>query len=207
MRKPGQLLQLASAVLLLVVLWQWSSAGWIFAKAQVAQWLIADAWAETLVQQTPSKPWSWADTWPVARLQFPAHEVDLYVLAGAAGNSLAFGPGHHQGSALPGAGMSVIGGHRDTHFRFLKNIEVGDRLTLQLANSNFLHYRIDRTEVVDINRQPLFIAPDTRSLVLVTCYPFDALNPNGPLRLLVWAEPLEEWAQRSDPHHQLTPAH
>src|SRR5690606_37349369 len=113
----------------------------------------------------------------------------------------------HQGSALPGAGMSVIGGHRDTHFRFLKNIEVGDRLTLQLANSNFLHYRIDRTEVVDINRQPLFIAPDTRSLVLVTCYPFDALNPNGPLRLLVWAEPLEEWAQRSDTHHQLTPAH
>lgn len=190
MRRPKQLLRVLSALLIFLVMWQWSSAGWILAKAQVAQWLIADAWADTLVQQTPIKPWSWADTWPVARMQFPEHDVDLYVLAGAEGNSLAFGPGHHQGSALPGAGMSVIGGHRDTHFRFLKNIVVGDRLTVQLVDGQILHYRISRTEVVDINRQPLLIAPDLQGLVLVTCYPFDALNPNGPLRLLVWAEPL-----------------
>lgn len=200
MPRPAHLRRGAGALLLLMVIWQWSSAGWIFTKAQVAQWLIASAWADTLVQQTPIKPWPWADTWPVARLQFPAHGVDLYVLAGAEGNSLAFGPGHHQGSPLPGAGTSVIGGHRDTHFRFLKGVMAGDQLTAELANGQIVHYRVARTEVVDITRQPLMIAAQSQGLVLVTCYPFNAVNPNGPLRFLVWAEQVVSIAAVSAAH-------
>jgi sortase A len=178
-----------SAVLLLFTLWQWGSAGWILAKAQLAQWLIASAWAETLVQpQAHIKPWPWADTWPVARLQFPEHKVDLYVLAGAQGNSLAFGPGQHLDAALPGAGMSVIGGHRDTHFRFLKHVAPGDHLLAQTTKGQWLDYRVVRIEVVNIEHQRLLIEPDADVLLLVTCYPFDAINPNGPERLLVWTE-------------------
>lgn len=189
-RLASRLLTGISALLLVFTLWQWGSAGWILAKAQLAQWLIASAWAETLVQpQAQIKPWPWADTWPVARLQFPAHQVDLYVLAGAQGNSLAFGPGQHLDTAQPGAGMSVIGGHRDTHFRFLKGVVPGDSLQVQTISGEWFHYRVARIEVVDIHRQPLFIEPDSDALVLVTCYPFDAIRPNGPQRLLVWAEP------------------
>lgn len=191
MCKSSQLLKGASALLLLLVIWQWGSAGWILAKAQVAQWLIANAWADTLGRaQVRIKPWPWADTWPVARMQWPGHDVDLYVLAGAEGNSLAFGPGHHQGSAMPGSGMSVIGGHRDTHFRFLKNVRTGDRFTLQRADGQIIHYRVERLETVDITRKPLLVEQGLPGLVLVTCYPFDAITPDGPLRMLVWAEQL-----------------
>lgn len=177
-------------VLLLVVISQWGSAVWIFAKAQLAQWLIADAWADTLQlpRGLPKKPWPWADTWPVARLQFPARDVDLYVLEGDQGNSLAFGPGHQLGTALPGAGMSVIGGHRDTHFRFLQYLVVGDTFTIQIATGQVFRYRVQRLEVVDIHKQPLRIMPALQGVVLVTCYPFDAIAPNGSERLLVWAD-------------------
>lgn len=183
------------SLLLLFVVWQWGGASWIYAKAHLAQWLIASAWTETLSQaraqpQTQIKPWPWADTWPVARLQFPAQQVDLYVLAGAQGNSLAFGPGLHLDSALPGAGMSVIGGHRDTHFRFLKHALVSDYLSVQIADGHWRDYRIAHIEVVNIEHQPLLIEPNADLLLLVTCFPFDTINPNGPERLLVWAEPV-----------------
>jgi sortase A len=180
--------RLIAALLLLVIAWQWGSAGWIVVKAQLAQWLIARAWSETLAQPAQIyKPWPWADTWPVARLQMPERGIDLYILAGVQGNSLAFGPGHQQGTALPGEGMSVIGGHRDTHFRFLSEVAPGDQLVVERATGRTIRYRITALDVVDITRQPLQIAPDEQGLLLITCYPFVALR-NGPLRLLVWAE-------------------
>src|SRR5690606_10343236 len=113
----------------------------------------------------------------------------LYVLAGAQGNSLAFGPGHLMGSALPGEGLTVIGGHRDTHFRFLRDLAPGQYLRLQTAAGELLSYRITHLEVVDVRSQPLLVDTQAQGLLLVTCYPFDSLDANGPLRLLVWAQP------------------
>ena len=102
-------------IVCLLGLWQVSAGLWIHAKAQLAQILIESAWNKTLVDQHAHKPWPWADTWPVARMH--TADEELYILEGAQGNSLAFGPGHLQGSVLPGKkGISIIGGHRDTHF-------------------------------------------------------------------------------------------
>jgi sortase A len=178
---------LLSLLLVGLMAWCWGSAAWIHLKAQLAQQLIARAWDSTLAGDTRTKPWPWADTWPVARLQ--VEDQDLYVLAGAQGNSLAFGPGHLMDSALPGEGLTVIGGHRDTHFRFLRDLTPGQRLHMQTAAGELLSYRITHLEVVDVRNQPLLVEPDAQGLLLVTCYPFDSLDANGPLRLLVWAEP------------------
>lgn len=182
----------AAFLLVIFIGWQWGSAGWILAKAHLSQWLIARAWSHTLAQPDQRhKPWPWADTWPVARLQMPGHGVDLYILEGVQGNSLAFGPGHQQGTPLPGAGMSVIGGHRDTHFRFLQDVEPGEQLIVQGPTGVRLRYRIDHLEVVDSRYRALQIPPAEEGLLLITCYPFHGLT-NGPLRLLVWARAAEE---------------
>ncbi len=178
---------LLSALLLGLVAWHWGSAAWIHLKAQLAQQLIARAWDSTLAGEAQAKPWPWADTWPVARMD--ADGQALYVLAGAQGNSLAFGPGHLMGSALPGEGLTVIGGHRDTHFRFLRDLAPGQYLRLQTAAGELLSYRITHLEVVDVRSQPLLVDTQAQGLLLVTCYPFDSLDANGPLRLLVWAQP------------------
>lgn len=67
-----------------------------------------------------------------ARLR-PAHGVDVIVLAGVDGRTLAFAPGHAAATALPGTAGAA-------------------------------------------------------SLVLLTCYPFDAVRARGPLRYAVVAE-------------------
>ncbi len=174
--------------LLLLALQQLGSAALIQAKAYLAQHLIARAWARVGEGSVAPRPWPWADTWPVARLRVPAAGVDQYVLAGIGGNALAFGPGLDPGAERPGAaGTAVIAGHRDTHFRFLRHLVPGQRVLLQLADGVGLDYVVEETAVVDSRRASLPPVADESRLLLVTCYPFDALRPGGPLRYVVRA--------------------
>ena len=178
-------------LLMLLALQQLGNASLIHAKAWLAPKLVERAWGESLSRGgQPVRPWPWADTWPVARLAFPGRGVDQFVLAGDAGNALAFGPGHSPASAPPGAlGESVISGHRDTHFAFLANVQVGEALLLQLPNGELRRYRVHTLEVVDSSRERLVRSTEREQLRLVTCYPFDALESGGPLRYVVTALP------------------
>jgi len=81
----------------------------------------------------------------------------------------------------------MISGHRDTHFAFLKDLKPGDRLDLQTAE-NIMHYRVDDFQIVDSRTFSLAADSDEQSLLLVTCYPFDAIAPGSPLRYLVYAK-------------------
>jgi sortase A len=128
----------------------------------------------------------------VARLRVPGQRVEQLVLAGDSGNALAFGPGHAAASAALGsAGLAVIGGHRDTHFAFLQRLQPGVRLQLQLPDGSWRRYRVDSLDVVDTRAQSLPQLAGEERLLLVTCYPFDALRANGPLRFVVAALPEE----------------
>ena len=185
-----------AVVVLLAVLGtqQLGSAGYIRAKASLAQYLIADAWQQTLVSGGDQiRPWPWADTWPVARLAAPQQSVELFVLAGASGQALAFGPGLELASAAPGGeGVSVIAGHRDTHFGFLRSLGAGAPLELELADGRRLDYRVAGVEVVDSSRRQMELdLALPGELQLVTCYPFDAIDPGSPLRYVVRALPAE----------------
>lgn len=177
----------AAVVLGLAGCWQVGSAGWIHAKALVAQVLLERAWQET-DSQSAVEPWPWADTVPVARLRAPDHDIDQIVLAGATGESLAFGPARMAASGEPGRGHTVIAGHRDTHFRFLQDVSTGDRLVLHRPNGERLRYRVTARKVVDSRDHRLGFGGGDR-LTLVTCYPFDAVEPGGPMRLVVVAAP------------------
>lgn len=183
----------ARTVLIAVLLaavggWQVGEGAWIFVKARLAQHLLQRAWARTLAGESNVKPWPWADTWPVARLRAPGHGEDLIVLADTTGRTLAFGPGLAPGSVPPGAhGTTIITGHRDTHFRFLERVRAGDELVLETPGHPPAHFRVQDTDVVDARRAVIEHAPDQTALVLVTCYPFGAVRPGGPLRWIVSA--------------------
>ena len=162
---------------------------YILAKAQVAQWLLHNAWDRTRITGEAVMPWPWADTYPVVRLVAPAQDADVLVLAGASGRTLAFGPGHLPGSALPGdAGNAILTAHRDTHFRFLRTVAPGDELVVERADGATRHFRIRGAYVTDYRALRLPRDTPVPTLTLVTCYPFDALNPGGPLRYVVVAE-------------------
>ncbi len=191
----SKLIPALSGAALAAALWQGGQGLYIHAKAQLAQVLIKDAWAESLSSGRAIKPWSWADTAPIARLIVPGHDIDLFVLAGSSGRTLAFGPGHMTGTPLPGApGRSLIGGHRDTHFRFLKDLAPGEHLIVQRRDGQRFRYKVTGRRIVDHRRHGLAPVEDTSVLSLVTCYPFDDWEPGGPLRYVVNAVPVEETA-------------
>ena len=175
----------------LFALQQGVGAAVIKGKAWLAPLLIERAWQKTLEQGgAANKPWPWADTWPVARLRVPALEVDLLVLAGARGSALAFGPGHASASSLPGsAGQSVLAGHSDTHFAFLGEVSPGDHVQLQLPDGGVRTYAIRTSRVVDSDIHQLTVEESLESLLLVTCYPFNAIRAGGSLRYVVYATP------------------
>lgn len=177
--------RLLAATLLVAGVAIGAQAGWIHAKASVAQWLLQNAWAQSLADGDTHAPWPWADTWPVARLQVPGLGIDQIVLAGDSGRTLAFGPGWAPASAAPGAiGTTVVSGHRDTHFAFLRTLLPGDEVRLQSAAGDAV-YRVVDTRVADTRSERLPLDEDGETLWLVTCWPFDALTAGGPMRYAV----------------------
>lgn len=169
-------------------LWLLVEGVWIHAKARLAQHLIGRAWSAVRPGDRAARPWPWADTRPVARLEAPRHGIAQIVLSGASGRNLAFGPAWLDGTAPPGLpGVTVIAGHRDTHFRFLETIAAGDPLVLTGEDGRPHRYRVVAAEVADGRTARLSLAADRPHLVLVTCYPFDAAATGGPLRYVVTA--------------------
>ncbi len=169
-------------------LWCLGQGTYIHVKAELAQHLMRKSWAKTLAGAKQVKPWSWADTWPVARLEVPRLGIDQFVLAGSSGRTLAFGPGHLNGSPLPGEqGNTVFSGHRDTHFKFLQHLQVGDEIVITAANGVQYRYEISGTTVVNYQDTRVTMSSDDRKLTLVTCYPFRSINPGGDKRYVVIA--------------------
>ena len=184
-RKPG--VWVVSALLCLGF-WQFGQGAYIPAKAWLAQELMQRAWVRAGAGEERATPWPWADTWPVARLTAKQRDVDLIVLAGGSGRTLAFGPGHLSASAMPGqTGNAIIAGHRDTHFQFLKKLEIGELLGMETTRGQRHIYRIVGVDIVDSRKGSLVLDTDAAMLTLVTCYPFDALEAGGPLRYVVTA--------------------
>lgn len=166
-----------------------ADGSYIYAKAHLAQHLISGAWEQTLTGKRQVKPWPWADTWPVAQLNVPKKAINLFVLNGANGASLPFGPGHLTGTAFPGeSGVSIIAAHRDTHFNFMKNMKVGEQFQIQTQNNKTVHYEVISMKIADSRKQMLQADTQSDSLTLVTCYPFDSINSGGPLRYVVNAQ-------------------
>ena len=165
------------------------SGSWIQIKAVVAQALLERSWQQTLSHGNPVQPWPWADHWPVAQLILPRAKSEFIVLTGDSGSSLAFAPGWNTKSAKPGEqGVTVISGHRDTHFKILKDTEIGDSIEVVTALGDTINYHVKTIEVVDSRVATINTEQLGQTLVLVTCYPFDALVAGGPLRYVVTAK-------------------
>jgi len=166
-----------------------AGGSWIQIKALVAQELLERSWQQTLNHRKPVQPWPWADHWPVAQLKFPRIKSELIVLSGDSGASLAFAPGWNTKSAKPGEqGVTVISGHRDTHFKLLKDIEIGDLIDIVTPQGETVNYQVETIEVVDSRVATIKTQQSGQTLVLVTCYRFDAVVAGGPLRYVVTAD-------------------
>jgi sortase A len=164
---------------------------YIHAKALLAQVLLERAFTETIATGRDTKPWSWADTWPVARIEVKRIGASAIVLAGSSGQALAFGPGHVELTANAGErGVAVYSAHRDTHFRFLKEVKVGDEIEVMRRDGKVFRYRADSHSVVRFDQFGIDPLGSGYELVLFTCWPFEAVTP-GPDRYILHASLIE----------------
>jgi sortase A len=122
----------------------------------------------------------------VGEIQVPRLQLKAIVVQGDSHTILRRAVGHIPETALPGApGNVVLAGHRDTFFRPLRNIRVGDAITLQTSDGAF-QYLVESTEVVPASVVEVLKATNGRTLTLITCYPFDYIGP-APNRYVVRA--------------------
>ena len=162
---------------------------YIPAKAVLAQYLINDAWNDSIRSGGSQKPWRWADMHPVMKLSSEKHKQELIVLSGDKGNSLAFAPGHNLSSYMPNqGGTTVISAHRDTHFEFLQDVSISDVFELTDRNNKTMSYKVSNIKIIDATKQDISIHSNQDELKMITCYPFDAIVARGPLRYVVTAK-------------------
>lgn len=127
-------------------------------------------------------------TGPVARITVGRLGVKEFVLAGEASHEqLAQGPTLLK-AATAASPVTVLAAHRDTHFRFIRDLREGDEMTLQFVTGDRQRYRVVRFETVRWNAFAYPLDPARPLLALTTCFPFGGTEYGGPWRRVAWAE-------------------
>ncbi len=123
----------------------------------------------------------------IGRLEAPTVKMSATVLEGSDDGTLSRGAGHIEDTPLPGEPGNVgIAGHRDTVFRPLRHIQVGDPLQLTTPDRLF-KYKISKTIIVGPDDVYVLDPTEKPTLTLVTCYPFDFIG-HAPKRFIVQAQ-------------------
>jgi sortase A len=128
------------------------------------------------------------DPAPIAVLRIERIRLAVPVLAGSGDRTLDRAIGNIEGTALPGTPGNVgLAGHRDTFFRGLRNIRLGDLIEVDTLLENY-SYRVERIWVVDPTDVSVLAPTSGPVLTLVTCFPFDFIG-SAPRRFIVRAVP------------------
>jgi len=127
----------------------------------------------------------------VARLEIPRIDLSATVLEGSDDATLSRAAGHIEDTALPGTlGNAGIAAHRDTIFRPVRDLKLGDVMTVTTADGVY-DYRVDRTMIVNPEDVYVLDPTDRATLTLVTCYPFTFIG-HAPQRFIVQANLVAE---------------
>jgi len=130
----------------------------------------------------------------LGRLEAPSVKLSTVVLEGSDDGTLSRGSGHIEDTPLPGQPGNVgIAGHRDTTFRALRHIHIGDPLNYKTADRLY-RYRITKTMIVGPDDVYVLDPTPGPALTLVTCYPFEFIG-HAPNRFIIRAEQIGEEAR------------
>lgn len=120
----------------------------------------------------------------IGKIMIPTIDKELPIIHGTESKHLKKGVGHYIGTALPGEHQhSVLAGHRDTVFRGLENLQIGDRFEVETIKGLFT-YEVEQLEIVDSDDRTIIVPRDEAILTLITCYPFYYVG-DAPQRYIV----------------------
>ncbi len=187
------LLLAVSAILIGPVAWRWG-------KRQVVRVQSSSRWDKWCAKPNAKAH----DGDPCGWLKIPSCGIDTIVLSGDSKVNLAksvcmerLGQGAIEGDGVCGSvdraccrSLRIISGHRDTHFRKLRHVVAGDRLTFGQDDGSVLHYRVADIDIIASGKLDEYLAGQRHPswVVLLTCYPFRYIG-SAPERYVVWCEP------------------
>ncbi|MGI9070535.1 MAG: class D sortase [Bryobacteraceae bacterium] len=161
-----------------------------------AQWFAASFGHGTEGQESAPVSWARAQrTRPptlrlIGKLEIPRLGASVLVVDGDDDESLSVAAGHVPGTALPGeTGNSVIAGHRDTAFRVLHEVRIGDRIRVQ--NGRTYIYVVQKMRIVEPNDIAVVRSSGAAMLTMITCYPFQYVGA-APKRYVIQARLITE---------------
>lgn len=137
----------------------------------------------------------------VGRVEIPRLKIAAMVREGADKKTLKNAVGHVPNTAFPGDPGNVgIAAHRDTFFRDLRGVKMGDRIRLTTSEGTY-EYVVDSLKIVyPKNVEVLNPTPDP-AITLVTCYPFNYIG-HAPQRFIVRAKQVLAVANNEKPKQQ-----
>ncbi len=158
-------------------------AGFVFADAYAYQTL------EMKKFEPPSplyEPHVLADGEVIGEIQVSRLGLNVIVVEGESHANLRRAVGHLSKSPLPGeSGNVALVGHRDTFFRPLRDIRLGDEIRFKTRQRSF-DYLVESIEVVDPTDVRVLKSSTGHDLTLLTCFPFYYVGP-APKRFVVRA--------------------
>ncbi len=123
---------------------------------------------------------------PLAVLRIPKIGLQVPVAEGTDEVTLNWAVGRVAGTAKPDEPGNIgIAGHRDSFFRALKDIALGDALELETLQKRS-KYVVDDVEIVEPGDTDIFAPRGRPAITLVTCYPFYFIG-SAPQRYAVHA--------------------
>jgi sortase A len=122
----------------------------------------------------------------LGEISVPRLQLDAVVVQGDSPADLDRAVGHLSNSALPGEqGNVALAAHRDTFFRPLRNIRVGDEIKFKTRKRSF-DYVVESMEIVTPADVSVLEPSTGHDLTLLTCYPFHYIG-SAPKRFVVFA--------------------
>ncbi|KFZ41695.1 class D sortase [Anoxybacillus flavithermus] len=97
------------------------------------------------------------------------------------------GVAYDERSDLPGEGNhTILAGHRDTVFRKLVDIQLGDELVIRMNDQTWT-YVVQHIRIVKPDDKTVFVPKAHPTLTLITCYPFRWIG-DAPNRYVIIAK-------------------
>jgi len=183
-------LRAAYYLLLASGLFALSYSGYVVAESRAYQQIEAKKYQQA---SALLEPHALAEGEAMGEIDVPRLGIHAIVLHGDSPAQLRHAVGHIVKTALPGEpGNVVLAGHRDTFFRPLRDIRVGDEIRFTTRARQF-EYRVQSIEIVEPTEIRVLQTSISHDLTLLTCFPFRYLGA-APKRFVVHAQEISESA-------------
>ncbi len=159
---------------------------YFYLKGHLAQRLLESAWKKSKDKNQVTYPWWGAKSYPIGKIKINKIELSYIILGGDMKQALNFGIAHIENTSKPGTSGNIgLAGHRDSFFKKLEKIHLGDTIDVDSFNKT-QKYRVIDIQIISPNEVKWLDQTDYNILTLVTCYPFDYIG-DAPMRYIVRA--------------------